>query len=137
MRRLAVVVLLVLVLAGNCGAEELKIIVALKGHNLNATLEDNPASRILYNLLPVTFKMQNVYQREMAFTLPGKLPVNRLSANSYSVGDIIYMPHRNSLVILYKQNGERFRRQNIGHIVSGAEIFRDIKEAEITFAPAE
>ena len=116
-------------------AEEMRIIIAINGRNLFATLEDNPASRMLYQLMPITVKMKNVYQREMSYTLPGKLPVSKLSANDYSVGDIIYWPHRNSLAIIYSKNAERFRRQNIGHIDSGAEVFRDIKETDVTFAP--
>ena len=135
MRRLAAAFLFTLLLAGNVHAEELRIIIAVNGKNLFATLEDNPASRMLYQLMPITVKMRNVYQREMSYTLPGRLPINRLSANSFSVGDIIYWPHRNSLAIIYRHNGERFRRQNLGHIDSGAEIFNNIGETDVTFAP--
>ena len=116
-------------------AEEMRIIIAIKGRNLFATLEDNPASRMLYQLMPITLKMRNVYQREMSYTLPGRLPVSKLSANSLKVGDIIYWPHRNSIAIIYSNNAEKFRRQNIGHIDSGAEVFRNITETDVTFAP--
>ncbi|MBQ7217154.1 MAG: hypothetical protein IJP54_07525 [Synergistaceae bacterium] len=135
MRRFFAGVLAVLLLAGNVQAEEMRIIIAIKGRNLFATLEDNPASRMLYQLMPITLKMRNVYQREMSYTLPGRLPVSKLSANSLKAGDIIYWPHRNSIAVIYSHNGEKFRRQNIGHIDSGAEIFRDIKEIDVTFAP--
>ncbi len=135
MRRFFAGVLVVLLLAGNLHAEDMRIIIAIKGRNLFATLEDNPASRMLYELMPITLKMRNVYQREMSYTLPAKLPVNKLSANAYRVGDIIYWPQRNSIAIIYKHNGEKFRRQNIGHIDFGAEVFRNIKEIDVTFAP--
>ena len=135
MRRLFAGVLAVLLLAGNVQAEEMRIIIAIKGRNLFATLEDNPASRMLYQLMPITLKMRNVYQREMSYTLPGRLPVSKLSANSLRAGDIIYWPHRNSLAVIYSNNGEKFRRQNIGHIDSGAEVFRNITETDVTFAP--
>ena len=135
MRRFFAGVFAVLLLAGNVQAEEMRIIIAINGRNLFATLEDNPASRTLYQLMPITIKMRNVYQREMSYTLPGKLPVSKLSAGKYRVGDIIYWPHRNSIAILYSQNGEKFRRQNIGHIDSGAEVFANIKETDVTFAP--
>ena len=137
MRRLgAVLILVLLFLAGSVEAADMKILVVIKGHNLPAVLEDNPASRLLYELLPVTVKMQNVYNRELSCTLPGKLPVSKLSANNYSVGDIIYLPHRNSLAILYKQNGERFRRQHLGHILSGAEYLKNAGTIDVTFAPS-
>lgn len=135
MRRFFAGVLVVLLLAGNLHAEDMRIIIAIKGRNLFATLEDNPASRMLYELMPITLKMRNVYQREMSYTLPGKLPVQKLSANEYRAGDIIYWPHRNSIAIIYKHNGEKFRRQNIGHIDSGVEVFRNITETDVTFAP--
>ncbi len=135
MRRFFAGVLAVLFLAGNVHAEDMRIIIAIKGRNLFATLEDNPASRMLYELMPITLKMKNVYQREMSYTLPGKLPVQKLSANEYRAGDIIYWPHRNSIAIIYKHNGEKFRRQNIGHIDSGVEVFRNITETDVTFAP--
>ncbi len=135
MRRLAAGLLFVLVLAGHVHAEDLRIIIAVKGRNLFATLEDNPASRILYQLMPITIKMRNVYQREMSCTLPGKLPISRLSANTCRAGDIIYLPHRNSLAIIYKQSSERFRRQNLGHIDSGAEVLAALGDTDVTFAP--
>ena len=137
MRRFFAGVLVVLILAGNVQAEDMKILVVIKGHNLPAVFEDNPASRVLYELLPITVNMKNVYNRELSFTLPGKLPVSRLSANNYSIGDIVYIPHRNSLAILYQQNGERFRRQHLGHIISGAEYLKNAGTIEVTFAPAE
>ena len=135
MRRFFAGVFAVLLLAGNVQAEEMRIIIAIKGRNLFATLEDNPASRMLYQLMPITLKMRNVYQREMSYTLPGRLPVSKLSANSLKGGDIIYWPHRNSIAIIYSNNGEKFRRQNIGHIDSGAEVLANITEMDVTFAP--
>ena len=135
MRRLTAAFLFTLLLAGNVHAEELRIIVAVKGRNLFATLEDNPASRMLYDLMPITVKMRNVYQREMSYTLPGKLPISKLSANACRVGDIIYWPHRNSLAVIYRESGERFRRQNLGHIDSGAEVFAKLGDIDVTFAP--
>lgn len=140
MRRLIISFLLVLVLAilaVSAYAAEMKIIVAVKGKNLYATLEDNPASRALYELMPITVKMRNLYKREMKFDLPAKLPVSSLAGNNYRVGDIIYWPPRQSLAIIYSQNGERFRRQHLGHIDSGAEIFRTMGDTVVTFAPAE
>mgnify|MGYP002627437036 CR=1 FL=1 len=136
MRRLIAGLVLVLsVLAGSACAEEMRIIIAVKDRNLYAVLEDNPASRALYSQMPFTVSMRNLYQREMSFSLSCKLPINKLSANNYKVGDIIYLPHRNSVAILYKQNGDRFRRQNLGHVDAGAEVFASMKDSDITFAP--
>ena len=85
--------------------------------------------------MPITVKMRNVYQREMSYTLPGRLPITKLSANACKVGDIIYLPHRNSLSIIYKQSSEKFRRQNLGHIDSGAEVLAKLGDIDVSFAP--
>ena len=56
-----------------------------------------------------------------------------LAKDGYEVGDIAYWPPRGSLVILYAQNGERFERVHLGHIDGGAEIFRSMGDADVTF----
>ena len=136
MKKIIAAVLLLL-LAGTACAEDMKIIIAANGKNLNATLEDNPASRALYELMPITVNMKDLYGREMCFFMPGKLPETRQTSTNYNVGDIIYWPPQRCLVILYKQNGERFRRQHLGHIDSGAEMFATTGDTVVTFAPAE
>lgn len=137
MNKILLALLALLVIAGAAQAGEMRIIIAANGKNLYATLEDNPASRALYELMPITVKMQDLYEREMCYHLPAALPTGKLVANNYKVGDIIYWPPRRSLVILYKQNGERFQRQHLGHIDSGAEMFAATGDIEVTFAPAE
>ena len=136
MRRLIAACIVVLVLAGNVQAEDMRIIVAIRGKNLYAVLEDNPASRALYKVMPFTIRMKNLYGREMRALLPMTLPVEKLSANSYAVGDIIYWPPRHSLMIIYRQKGERFRRQHLGRIESGAEVLANAEDMDVTFAPA-
>ena len=136
MRKIVAAVLLLL-LAGTACADDMKIIIAAKGKNLYATLEDNPASRALYELMPITVNMKDLYGREMCYNLPAKLPTGKLIGTNYRVGDIIYWPPRRSLIIIYKQNGERFQRQHIGHIDSGAEMFAAGGDTVVTFAPAE
>ena len=135
MRRLAVIVVWLWILSGNAQAAEMKLIVAINGKNLYASLEDNPASRALYAQMPFTVTMKNVYKREVCTGLPFNLPVSKLAGNNYAVGDIIYWPTRRSLAILYRQNGERFRRQHLGHIEAGAEIFGKTETVDVSFIP--
>lgn len=129
--------LLLVVLTVGTACADMRIIVAIAGTNLYATLEENPASRALYERLPLTVRMRELYDREMCYNLPYTLPTGKLVANNYSVGDIIYWPPQRSLVILYKQNGERFQRQHLGHIDFGAEVFEKTGDIEVTFAPYE
>lgn len=135
MRRLAVILVWLCVLSGISQGAEMKLIVAINGRNLHASLADNPASRALYAQMPFTVTMKNVYKREVSTGLPFNLPVSKLAGNNYAVGDIIYWPNRRSLAILYRQNGERFRRQHLGHIESGAEIFGKAETLDVSFIP--
>ena len=137
MKRLIAAMLAVMFFAGSSFAEAMKIIVAVNGKNLYATLEDNPASRAMYEKMPFTVKMKNLYGRELCFNLPFALPEGRQTATNYEVGDIIYWPPRHSFIILYKQNGERFRRQHLGHIEAGVEMFSTAEDIDVTFVPAE
>ena len=61
--------------------------------------------------------MENIYGREMCQRFGrGTLPANEDKEKGYEIGDIVYLPPRGSFVILYKQNGEKFEMQAIGHI---------------------
>jgi hypothetical protein len=101
-------------------------------------LEDNAATRALIKKLPMTLPMQNLYSREMCYRYgQGGLPTDKLRSDHYEVGDIAYWPPRGSLVILYKQNGEEFERQQIGHIDQGVEIFENAGNKQVMFELAE
>ncbi len=102
-----------------------------------ASLENNPTSTAFYNKLPLTLHMKDLYKRELCFFSPTAYPTGQLTASSYKVGDLIYWPPRHCIVILYKQNGERFQRQHMGHIETGAELFENIGDVEVTFEKVE
>ncbi len=114
-----------------------QIKITANGNAIIGSLEDNPASRAFYDMLPVTFNMRDLYEREMCYNMPKPLRTGKLTASAYQVGDIIYWPPRHSLVILYKQNGERFQRQHLGHIDYGVEIFEHTGDAVVTFEKLE
>ena len=101
---------------------------------LHATLEDNAATRALIKQLPLTLRMENLYEREMCYRMgAGALPVENLRDDSYEVGDVIYWAPRGSFVILYEQNGERFERQQLGHIDGDVSFFDGAGALDITF----
>ncbi|MBR1627792.1 MAG: Ig-like domain-containing protein [Lachnospiraceae bacterium] len=83
---------------------------------LSGKLEDNSATRELIKLFPMKVEMENLFDREMCYQLKKALPTQTLREDSYKVGDIIYWPPERSFVILYKQNGEKFERQQLGTI---------------------
>ena len=105
---------------------------------LHADLEDNSSVTELVKKFPLTIKMENLYEREMCYRFgSGTLPAEEAKSNGYEIGDIIYWPPKGSFVILYKQNGEKFEIQPIGHICEDVSFFSDISEVDITFELTE
>lgn len=116
----------------------IKVKITTGNHQMMAVFEDNVTSRELVRRMPFTVPMEDLYNREMCYHYgAGALPTASLRDDGYAVGDIIYWPPKGSFVILYAQNGERFQRQQIGHIDSGAEIFQHTGNADVTFELAE
>jgi hypothetical protein len=101
---------------------------------MTAEWEDNEAARELIRRMPFTIQMDNLYGREMCHRYGhGALRANEAKDKDYKVGDISYWPPMGSLVILYKQNGEIFEQQPIGHIDSDISFFNRLKSAEVRF----
>lgn len=108
--------------------------ISVGNHTLKAKLEDNSTTRALIGQMPMTISMMDLYGREMCYRYgKGAFPTDTLRSDRYEVGDIVYWPPAGSLVILYKQDGEQFERQQLGHIDSGVEIFDDIGDTDVTF----
>lgn len=118
-------------------ASEMKITITAGDHAVNATLYDNESARLLWDSLPVTYPMANLYSREMCYRMGnGTLPANEAEYVGYEIGDISYWPPAGSLVILYEQNGEVFERQPMGHIDDDIAFFSEMSNADVTFAKA-
>ena len=111
---------------------ELEVKIKAGGQEWTAKLEDNDTSRAIYEMLPLTLPMMDLYGREMCYRFEEELPTSGLRSDGYEVGDLTYWPPRHSFVILYKQNGEEFERQHIGHIETGAELFDGMGDTEVT-----
>ena len=141
--------LFISVLVFSCGQNEIKqeeipgtqtekrqMIVSITAdrHTVLARLYDNEAGRALWDMLPLTLPMMNLYGREMCYRFGrGGLPDGDASETSYSIGDISYWPPAGSLVILYEQNGEDFEQQPIGHIDEDISFFFGMPDTDIRF----
>lgn len=113
---------------------EMTVRIDADGHEVKAELFDNAASRRLWESLPQTFPMMNLYGREMCYRMgAGSLPAGGASNRGYEVGDISYWPVAGSLVILYRQNGEVFDQQPIGHIDADVSFFDGMADTDVTF----
>lgn len=113
---------------------EVKIKITVGDRSLFATLEDNATTQAIIEQMPMTLPMMDLYGREMCYRYGAyALPTDNLQSDGYEVGDIAYWAPGGSLVILYKQNGEQFERQHLGHIDSGVEVFENIGDVDVTF----
>ena len=114
--------------------EKMMITITAGNHVITATLYDNAAGRALWDKLPLTLPMMNLYDREMCYRFgAGGLPEDDAADTGYEIGDISYWPPAGSLVILYKQNGEVFEQQPIGHTDDDISFFEDMPDTDIVF----
>ncbi|MBS5343638.1 MAG: hypothetical protein KHX91_03630 [Clostridium sp.] len=115
-------------------ANAFTIKISVNGTELTAVLENNVTTRALVEQMPMTLSMRDLYDREICYNYgTGAFPTETLRNDSYEVGDIIYWPTAGSFVILYRQNGEQFSRQHLGHIESGVEVFETTGNTNVTF----
>lgn len=126
---------------GNTGTvetAEMVVRITIGERTITATLYDNEATRALWEQLPQTFPMMNLYGREMCYRMGnGALPDQAAQDIGYEVGDISYWPPAGSLVILYKQNGEVFEQVQIGHTDDDVSFFDGMEDTDITFEKAD
>ncbi len=114
--------------------EEMRITITAGEHTISAVLYDNAAGRALWDKLPLTLPMMNLYGREMCYRFgAGGLPEEDAADTGYEIGDISYWPPAGSLVILYKQNGEVFEQQPIGHTNDDISFFDGMEDTDVTF----
>ena len=117
---------------------EVKVKITVGGTGLIATMEDNATTQAIIKQMPMTLPMMDLYGREMCYRYGAyALPTDELRSDGYEVGDLAYWAPGGSLVILYKQNGEEFERQHLGHIDSGVEVFESTGDVDVTFELVE
>ncbi len=115
-------------------ATEMKIKITVGDTELTAVMEDNATTQALIEQIPMTLPMTDLYGREMCYRYGAyALSTDDLQSDGYEVGDLAYWAPGGSLVILYRQNGEQFERQHLGHIESGVEVFEDTSDVDVTF----
>ena len=120
------------------GVTEMVIRITAGEHVITATLYDNAAGRALWDKLPLTLPMMNLYGREMCYRFgAGGLPEDDAEDTGYAIGDISYWPPAGSLVILYRQNGEVFEQQPVGHTDDDISFFDGMPDTDITFEKLE
>lgn len=113
---------------------EFRIKITVGNTEMTATLENNATTRAIVSQMPISLPMMDLYGREMCYRYGAyALPTDNMRSDNYEVGDIVYWAPGGSLVILYGQNGEKFERQQLGHIDSGVEVFKNTGDTTVTF----
>ena len=118
--------------------EKMVVRITVGERSITAELDDNDAAKTLWDQLPLTLPMMNLYGREMCYRMgKGALPDKDAADSGYEIGDISYWPPAGSLVILYKQNGEVFEQVKIGHTDDDVSFFDGMEDTDITFERVE
>jgi hypothetical protein len=85
----------------------MRIRLIIGNQQATATLEDDPATRDLVSLLPVTIPMRDLFGREKPGPLPRALTGDVEPVFTYQVGQIAYWPPNHDIFIVYAGNGLR------------------------------
>ena len=85
----------------------MRIRLTIGNQEATATLEDNPASRDLVSMLPVTVAMGDLFGREKPGPLPRALTGDVEPVFTYRVGQLAYWPPNHDIFIVYAGDGLR------------------------------
>ncbi len=105
---------------------------------INASLNDSPTAKEIYNVLPVESTV-NTWGDEIYFTIPVSMPLDDTSRDVVEVGDIGYWPQGNAFCIFFgptpiSKPGE-IRPASavniIGRVEGDVELLRYVKDGEI------
>jgi hypothetical protein len=90
---------------GAAQEESMRIRLTIGDQQATATLADNPASRDLVSMLPVTIPMGDLFGREKTGPLPRALTGDVEPVSTYQVGQIAYWPPNHDVFIVYAGDG--------------------------------
>jgi hypothetical protein len=85
--------------------DAVRIRLSIGDQEATGTLEDNPATRDLVSLLPVTVPMGDLFGREKPGPLPRALTVDVEPVFTYRIGQIAYWPPSRDIVLVYEGDG--------------------------------
>jgi hypothetical protein len=92
---------------GAAQEEPMRIRLTIGNQEATATLEDNPASRDLVSMLPVTVAMGDLFGREKPGPLPRALTGDVEPVFTYRVGQLAYWPPSHDIFVVYAGDGLR------------------------------
>lgn len=100
----------------------MKIRIVVNGKELNATLEDNAASRDFFAMLPLDLDLMDYNSTEKVAHLPSKLSLSGMPEGmDPDVGDITYYAPWGNLAIFYRDFGYARGLVPLGRITDGVQ----------------
>jgi hypothetical protein len=108
--------------------EPMRIRLTIGNQEATATLEDNPASRDLVSMLPVTIPMGDLFGREKPGPLPRALTGDVEPVFTYRVGQLAYWPPDHDVFIVYAGDGLRVPSPGLlplGTVDDGLDVVAD------------
>ena len=83
----------------------MRIRLTIGDQEVTGVLEDNPATRDLVSMLPITVPMGDLFGREKPGPLPRPLTGDVEPVFTYRVGQIAYWPPSHDIVVVYAGDG--------------------------------
>lgn len=112
----------------------MNIKITIGNHVVKAHLYQNSAAKAFAKKLPLTLPMMNLYDCEMCYRMGAEsLPTDNLSKSGYQIGDMLYWPPAGSLIIPYKQTGDKLTLQLLGHIDDDVSFLTNMIDTDMTF----
>src|ERR1700739_4287668 len=100
--------------------------LTVNGKAVKARLVDSPTTRDFVQLLPLTLRMNDLFNREKFGHLPRTLSATGRSTHRHAVGKIVYWPADPDIAVFYRDDGESTPDPGvigIGKVTSGIEAF--------------
>lgn len=114
----------------------MKIRLTIGEKTLTAKLAESPTARDFVALLPLTLKMNDLFEREKYGHLPRKLSNDARHTHEYALGDIAYWPPGPDVAVFYRHDGEAIPDPGIivlGRVTSGLKALRGRDSLKATF----
>lgn len=84
----------------------MKLSLTIVQNTIHATLVDSKTSKDFVSLLPLTFTMTDLFEREKIARLPRALAEGGHLSHTYEVGELAYWPPGPDIAIFYRHDGK-------------------------------
>ncbi|UFS63051.1 hypothetical protein LOH54_02740 [Sulfurimonas sp. HSL-3221] len=113
--------LFALPLAARDGGDPMQISVHANGNTTRFQLNDSPASKALYDQLPLSIEVEDYGSNEKIFYPPKKLATEDTPPADAKAGTLAYYAPWGDVVMFYRAFGKASGLYELGHALEGGE----------------